>query len=127
MSGTKQYLKVEDFPLPIGQIEVKVWQNYDALDLLANEHGYKSIEPIHDEKVEESGLWVGEQNGNLHSGWIGTLWERGHIVQDMITLLNRKVQRIKDTGAGLLVGFCQTGEDSVSYTIYVKGEKHEWN
>jgi hypothetical protein len=124
----KQFLEMSKFPLAVDQrISVKVWQDYDALDQLMARMGYESIEPFQDERIDGNGLRVGMQNRSLHSGWIATMGDSYHVVGDMIRLLNRKVRRVKDRGVGLLVGFCQTGHFSVGYTIYVKGERNEWN
>ena len=124
----KQFLERSEFPLsPDKSIDVKAWEDYNALDNLAARMGYRFIEPLNDEWFNEDGLRVGMQNSHLHSGWIATNGDSYHVVEHMITLLNRKVQRIKNTGVGLLVGFCQTGHFSVGYTIYVNGERYEWN
>ena len=124
----KQFLERSEFPLSLDKsIDVRVWEDYNALDHLAAKMGYRFIEPHNDEWFDEDGLRVGMQNWSLHSGWIATIGDSGHVAQDMITLLNRKVQRIKERGVGLLVGFCQTGNFSVGYTIYVKGGRYEWN
>ena len=124
----KQFLERSEFPLVVDQsIDVRVWDDYDALDKFAAKMGYRFIEPRNDEWFEGDGLRVGMQNWSLHSGWIATMGDSAHVVGDMITLLNRKVQRIRERGVGLMVGFCQTGHFSVGYTIYVKGERNEWN
>jgi hypothetical protein len=124
----KQFLEISEFPLAVDQrINVRVWQDYDALDTMAYVKGFKSIEPSEDELFDKNGLMVGMQNGYLHSGWIATMGDSCHVVEDMIIPLNRKVQKIKERGVGLLVGFCQTGHFSVGYSIYVKGGSYEWN
>ena len=125
----KQFLRISEFPLAVDQrINVKVWQDYDALDTLATKRGYQPIEPHNDEDVVLDGLRVGAQNWSLHSGWIATMGDSYHVVQDMITLLNGKVEKVRNNGNRLIVGFCQTGNFSVGYSIYVKGgNKNEWN
>ncbi len=122
------FLDMNEFPLAPGKsIDVKVWEDYNAMDHLAMRVGYSFIEPFNDEWVDEDGLRVGMQNWSLHSGWIAALGDSYHVVEDMVTLLNRKVQRVRARGVGFLVGFCHTGQFCVGYTIYVKGEKYEWN
>jgi len=117
----KDFLNVSEFPLPLNKsINVLVWQDYDALDHLFERMGYKSVEPYNDEHIDQDGLRVGMQNRCLHSGWIATMGDNDHVVQEMITLLNLKVERVKERGEELLVGFSRTGHFSVGYSIYVK-------
>ena len=125
----KQFLERSEFPLAVDhRISVTVWQDYDALDALMGAKGYVCPEPWKDEAFPLDSLRVGASNSQLHSGWIATMGDGGlHSVKDMIELLNRKVAKLKEQKKCFLVGFCRTGNFTVGYSIYVKGERDEWN
>lgn len=103
-----------------GTINVHVFTDYDKLDALALKKGYKPTKCALDETVEHSGL-IGAQNSNLHCGWIATMGDKNHIsIEDQIKHLNRKIESCKSKNEQILIGFCQTGNFSIGYTIYVK-------
>lgn len=114
-------LKPKDFPLPYAKITAHVFSDYDALDEMAKKAGYTATEPLDDEKVFhlELGLRTGWQNDNLHCGWIATMGDSSVSTEDQLTLLNRKVEVIAK-GYDFIVGFAQTGNFSVGYSIYVR-------
>lgn len=101
-------------------IKAKVFRDYDKLDALALKKGYKPIKCALDETVEHRGL-IGAQNSCLHSGWIATMGDRNRIsIDDQIKHLNSKIESCKSKGEQILIGFCQTGNFSIGYTVYVK-------
>jgi len=85
------------------KLKVRVWQDYDALDAHAKAHGFKTPTPDADPE---------------YTGWIATLGDESHNPKKMIGSLNGKLERCKERGEVVTVGFCQTGNFSVGYTIY---------
>jgi len=91
------------------KITQKVFTDYDELDALAKAHGYDSPTP--------------EQNVNSQKcGWIATMGDSTHSPQGMLKEAMQKLRDVKAQGEDVVMGFCQTGNFSVGYTIYTKGE-----
>jgi len=96
-------LSSDDFPLsPTATIKAHVFQNYDALDALALKAGYSD-----------------HGNDPRYCGWIPMMGDSSHSVEGSIQSLNDDVEAAKET-YDIIVGFCQTGNFSVGWTIYTK-------
>ena len=114
----KNFLTKQDVPIKT-PIQVKVFQDYDKLDIQANKKGYTAIEPDIDQKVYTEGS-VGLQQANLHCGWIAIISDSRHKAEDQISLLNKKIGQCIELEEKIIIGFCQTGHFSIGYSIYVK-------
>jgi len=114
----RNFILQKEFPIE-PPIKVKIFQDYDKLDRMAEKTGYQSIEPNEDVKIESIGH-VGMQNSNLHCGWVATLGDSSHNPENQIKTLNEKVKMCIKNGERVKVGFCQTGHFSVGYSIYRK-------
>jgi len=115
----RNFIPGKEFPIE-PPIKCKVYQDYDKLDNVAVKAEYKSIEPRDDIHIETTGH-VGMQNASLHCGWIATMGDNGHNPIDQIKMLNEKVKTCIENGESVKVGFCQTGNFSIGYSIYRKG------
>ena len=96
--------QISKTPLTI-PVQIKVWQNYDALDNYAKKLGYS----------------VPENCPTSLTGWIATMGDEIYDPKTMLAEANQKllnVQQIHKKDA--IIGLCQTGNFSVGYTIYVK-------
>ncbi len=114
----KNLISQKDFPIE-PPIKVKIFQDYNKLDRDMVKVGYSPTEPREDTTIDTNG-YVGIQNSRLHSGWIATMGDSSHHVEDQIRLLNEKVKICIEMKEKVKVGFCQTGHFSIGYTIYVK-------
>jgi hypothetical protein len=104
------------------RITQKIFTDYDELDALAKAFGYNSPTP--------------EQNTNDSlSGWIATMGDSMHnpirMLRDAMQKLRNvkyeeicdksgKIIKTKSTHIDAVMGFCQTGNFSIGYTIYIK-------
>jgi hypothetical protein len=89
------------------RITQKVFTDYDELDALAKANGYQS--PTPEQNVNES-----------RCGWIATMGDESH---NPISMLREAMQKLRDAQkkhGDAIMGFCQTGNFSISYTIYIK-------
>jgi hypothetical protein len=100
-------------------LQVVIHGDYDALDAMAKKRGYNSVECSNDDRIVERGE-VGFQNGNLHCGWIATWSETGTKALDQLELLKEKLIECEKRKEVVIVGFCQTGNFSIGYSIYRK-------
>ena len=118
-SAEGSFLTIKDFPLnPDGKIDAHVFSDSDVSDAVALKAGFEFDKSY--SIIDTQSLSVGFDNSSLNFGWIATMSDgRNHNIQDMITLLNWKVEEISQT-KNLIVGFYQTGHFSVGYTIYTK-------
>jgi hypothetical protein len=97
----------------------KVFSDYDRLDLLAEKRGYSSVEQSNDVRIETIGL-VGLQNTSLHSGWVAIVDDYNIKAQDQVETLKAKISKCLELKEKIIIGFCQTGNFSVGYSIYRK-------
>lgn len=112
----RQFLTPKDkFP----PITCRVFQDYDKLDAIAEARGYKAVEPEFDEKYEAK-VGSGSGNGSLHCGWIATVGDTNISVNAQVDLLKAKIARCVELKENVIIGFCQTGNFSISYSIYVR-------
>jgi heterodisulfide reductase subunit B len=84
------------------QITQKIFTDYDALDALAKESGFEV-----------------KEDENL-SGWVATIGDSCH---NPIAMLKEAMEKLKSAQArhkDAILGFCQTGNFSIGYTVYVK-------
>lgn len=107
------------------RIRQKIFTDYDELDALAKAFGYDSPTP--------------EQNtNNSLSGWIATMGDSMHnpirMLRDAMQKLRNvkykeicdkagKIIKTESTHVDAVMGFCQTGNFSIGYTIYTKDKK----
>lgn len=113
----------DSFPIPVKVFSKYSEENYDTLDDLAKNQGYEAVESETDEEFRscsQENRLVGLQNSKLHSGWIATMNDYDVKAEQQIGLLKEKVKCCKAKGEDIIVGFCQTGQFSIGYSIYVK-------
>ena len=96
---------LEPGPFSTEKITARIWQDYDALDAHAIAHGFNPIE-----------------GDSRLTGWIPTMGDETHSTEGSINELNSKLADARAEGKTVILGFCQTGNFSVGYTIYVKGD-----
>jgi len=87
-------------------ITQKVFTDYDELDALAKTHGYTD-------------------KGNIseYCGWIATMGDSCH---NPISMLREAIQKLRDAQkkhGDAIMGFCQNGNFSVGFTVYIKEKK----
>lgn len=80
----------------------RVLEDYDDLDNLAKSRGYYATK---DPKL---------------CGWIATMSDSCHNSEKMLEEANEKLEAAKSMKKDVIIGFAQTGNFSVGYTIYVK-------
>jgi hypothetical protein len=85
-------------------VNVKVWQNYTALDNYAVKLGYLCP----------------ENTPTSLTGWIATMGDSCYDPQRMLEEANDKLETAQHLHKGAIIGLCQTGNFSVGYTIYIK-------
>lgn len=100
-------------------ITCHVFDNYDKLDKLAVIRGYHAVECGNDDRIGTVGA-VGMQNSNLHSGWVATMGDSTVSVDAQLQLLRDKIKECETRGETVIIGFAQTGNFSVGYSIYIK-------
>ncbi len=115
----KNFLTKQDIPIK-PPIQVRIFRDYNKLDRLANKRGYLQVEPSLDSKPDLNIYPVGLQQSSLHSGWIATWGDNSHNPGKQIELLNEKIQTCIENKENVIIGFCQTGNFSIGYSIYVK-------
>jgi len=90
------------------RITQKIFTDYDELDALAKTHGY-----------------IDKGNTSEYCGWIATMGDEFH---NPISMLREAMQKLRDTQkkhGDAIMGFCQTGNFSIGYTVYTKTQKSE--
>jgi hypothetical protein len=118
----KNFIETETVTVPV---RTRVFEDYDKLDALAKKRGYHSVDQGMDKNIHDLDVpvgLVGLQNNCLHSGWVATMDDHDVKAKDQITLLNLKMAKCRELGEKIIVGFCQTGNFSIGYSIYVKKE-----
>jgi hypothetical protein len=89
------------------RITQKVFTDYDELDALAKAFGYDS--PTPEQNVNES-----------RCGWIATMGDESHNPTSMLREAMQKFTAIQLRYGDSIMGFCQTGNFSIGFTIYVR-------
>lgn len=85
------------------KITQKVFTDYDELDALAKAHGYAD-----------------KGNSSEYCGWFATMGDEFHNPISMLREAMQKLRYAQKKYGDAIMGFCQTGNFSVSYTIYVR-------
>jgi hypothetical protein len=83
---------------------LRVHTDYDGLDKYAKKLGYQD-----------------HGNDKDFCGWIATMGDESHDPRRMIEEANEKLLLTQKHFDKAVIGLCQTGNFSVGYTIYTKG------
>lgn len=113
----KEYMRIrniflmEKLELPLTEpIKQIVFRDYDALDKMALDCGY-----------------ISKGNDNAFSGWVPTMGDSTHSTEGALRELNEKIEDAQTKGLSVIVGFCQTGNFSIGYSLYIKETLSETN
>lgn len=84
-------------------VKLKIHTDYDKLDAMAEKLGFEN-----------------HGNDKDYCGWIATMGDEFHNPKLMLEGANQKLLNAQRNFKEAIIGFCQTGNFSVGYSIYTK-------